>query len=131
MCTRFSRQNTLKTRVFRVSGATEPEYPMHDTLQAARELARQWREAKGDEAAGGVVLILDGLFVGHAPELPPAALWVPGCLAIAGDGHAHYIHHDWRRPLEWLDLDPAAAVDPLPSSSGSPDDPPPETTTEP
>jgi len=100
---------------------------MHDALQHARDLASRWREAKGDEATGGVVLVLDGLFVGHAPELPPAAMWVPGCLAIAGDGHAHYIHHDWRRPLEWLDLDPPSeATDPPPSPSGPPDEPPPE-----
>lgn len=90
---------------------------MHHTLQAARELARHWREAKGNEAAGGVVLVLDGLFVGHAPELSPAALWVPGCLAIAGDGHAHYIHHDWRRPLEWTDLDPPLEANPAPLPS--------------
>lgn len=89
---------------------------MQDALQHARELARHWREAKGEAAAGGVVLVLDGLFVGHASELPPAAMWVPGCLAIGGDGHAHYIHHDWRRPLEWTDLDPPAAeADPPPS----------------
>lgn len=105
---------------------------MQDALQHARDLASRWREAKGDEAAVGVVLVLDGLFVGHAPELPPAAMWVPGCLAIASDGHAHYIHHDWRRPLQWLDLDPpAAAADPPPSPSEAPDDPPPETTAEP
>ena len=93
---------------------------MHDTLQAARELARQWREAKGDDAAGGVVLVLDGLFVGYAPELPPAAQWVPGCLAIAGDGHAHYIGHDWRRPLEWTALDPPPSP---PEPESQPSDP--------
>ncbi len=105
---------------------------MQDPLQHARELARQWREAKGAEAAEGVVLVLDGMFVGHAPELPPAALWVPGCLAIAGDGHAHYIHHDWRRPLAWTDLDPPpeaeAPIDPPPfpelqAETPNPDDP--------
>ena len=100
---------------------------MQDALHHPRDLASRWREAKGDEAAtGGVVLVLDGLFVGHAPELPLAALWVPGDLAIAGDGHAHYIHHEWRRPLEWLDLDPPpTAADPPPSPAGSYDDPPP------
>jgi len=103
---------------------------MHDTLQAARELARQWREAKGAEAAGGVVLIFDGQFVGHAVELPPAALWVPGCLAIAGDGHAHYIDHDWRRPLEWTDLDPPAPEEET-SPPPLPDPPKPEPPTDP
>ena len=33
---------------------------MHDALKAAREKARQWREAKGDDGADGLVLILDG-----------------------------------------------------------------------
>lgn len=101
---------------------------MHDPLQHARELARHWREAKGDEAVGGVVLVLDGLFVGHAPELPPATLWVPGCLAIAGDGRAHYIRDDWRRPLEWTDLDPPAAEAASPPSLPEPDSQPPNPT---
>lgn len=93
---------------------------MHDTLNAAREQARQWREAKGDEAAGGVVLILDGYFVGWVAELPPAELWAAGCLGIAGDGHAWLIDRpSWREPLQWFDLEPSpepeAPADPPPS----------------
>jgi hypothetical protein len=72
---------------------------MHDTLQAARELARHWRDAKGDEATGG-----DG------------RAWLidqPG----------------WREPMQWFDLDPPEApVDPPPSPPEPPDDPQPETT---
>ncbi|MDB6079234.1 MAG: hypothetical protein JWO82_2981 [Akkermansiaceae bacterium] len=107
---------------------------MQDPFQHARDLASRWREANG--ATGGVVLVVDGLFVGHAPELPPAAMWVPGCLAIAGDGRAHYIHHDWRRPLEWIDLEPpapeaGAAPPPSPEPHGDPAASETESTTEP
>lgn len=90
---------------------------MHDALTAAREQARQWREAKGDEAAGGVVLILAGEFVGWLSELPPPEQWAVGCLAIAGDGRAWLIDRPrWREPLQWFDLEPPEApADPPPS----------------
>lgn len=93
---------------------------MHDALTAAREQARQWREAKGDEAAGGVVLILAEEFVGWLSELPPAEQWAVGCLAIAGDGHAWLIDRPrWREPLQWFDLEspPEAEAAPPPSPS--------------
>lgn len=95
---------------------------MHDTLNAAREQARQWREAHG--ATGGLVLVLGGEFVGWLPELPPATQWVAGCLAIGEDGHAHYIREDWRRPLEWTDLGPPTVEAAPPPSPPEPDSQP-------
>lgn len=78
---------------------------MHDTLTAAREKARQWREATGAASPGGFVIILDGLFVGHAAELPPAEQWAAGCLAVADDERTHLARPtDFRGNLEWADL---------------------------
>ena len=99
---------------------------MHDALHHAREVARHWREAKGAGSPGGVVIVLDGLFVGHAADLPPAAQWAAGCLAVAGDGQTHLARPtDFRGGLEWADLgtpEPSAESsaaeipeDPLPS----------------
>jgi hypothetical protein len=71
LCPRFCRQNRLKKRLFRASGADEAEFAMHDPLTAARERARQWREAQDPPVAGGLVIVLDGLFVGWTAELRP------------------------------------------------------------
>lgn len=98
---------------------------MHDTLQAARERARQWREAQDPPVADGLVIVLDGLFVGWAAGLPPAELWALGCLAIAGDGQAYLIdQRSWRDPLQWFDLDPPGdfTAGPPPSPTELPGD---------
>ena len=88
---------------------------MHDAFQQAREVARHWREANGDEATGGVVIVLDGLFVGHAAELPPAAHWAAGCLAVAADGQTHLARPtDFRGGLEWYDLGPYRGAQRIP-----------------
>lgn len=93
---------------------------MHDALTAAREQARQWREAQEPPVA-------DGLFVGWAAELPPLGQWAPGCLAVAGDDRLFLIDRRiWREPLAWFDLNPPA--DPPPSP---PDASPPETSAAP
>jgi hypothetical protein len=86
---------------------------MHDTLDAAREQARQWREAQDETPIGGVVLLFDGHFLGWLAELPPAAQWAPGCLAIAGDGRAHLLRDvDFRGSVEWFDLGTPEPVEP-------------------
>ena len=81
---------------------------MNDPLQAARELARHWLQANqvpGADAPAGLVIVLDGYFVGWLPELPPASEWAAGCLAVAADGHAHLARPvDFRGRLEWVDL---------------------------
>ena len=99
---------------------------MHDTLQAARKRARQWREAQDPPVANGLVIVLDGLFVGWAAELPPAEQWAPGCVAIAGDERAHFLRPtDWRGGCEWADmgLPTETPAEPSPPESESTTDP--------
>jgi hypothetical protein len=95
------------------SRAATPEFSMHDTLQAARELARHWHQANrapGEDASAGLVIVLEGHFVGHLPELPPASEWAAGCLAIAVDGQVHLARPvDFRGRLEWADLGPESS----------------------
>jgi hypothetical protein len=106
---------------------------MHDALTAAREQARQWREAQEPPVADGLVIVLDGLFVGWAAELPPLGQWAPGCLAVAGDDRLFLIDRRiWREPLAWFDLNPPADPPPSPPSPPSPPDAsPPETSAAP
>lgn len=78
---------------------------MQDALQHAREFANRWREAKGDDASGGVVIVLDGYFVGWLAELPPAEEWAPGCIAVTETSQVHLARPaGFRGEVEWLDL---------------------------
>jgi hypothetical protein len=101
----FPGKSGPQTRLFRASAHRNAEFAMHDTLTAARERARLWREAQDDTPVGGVVLLFDGHFLGWLAQLPPAAQWAPGCLAIEGDGRVHLLQAvDFRGGVEWLDL---------------------------
>lgn len=78
---------------------------MQDPLQHAREFATEWRAAKGLDAQGGVVIVLDGYFVGWLVELPPAAEWAPGCLAVTEASQVYLVRPaGFRGEVEWLDL---------------------------
>lgn len=93
---------------------------MHDPLKHAREFATQWRTAKGKDASGGVVIMLDGYFVGWLAQLPPAAEWAPGCLAITENLQAHLARPSgFCGKVEWLDLGT-----PEPSSESSAEESP-------
>jgi hypothetical protein len=89
---------------------------MHDPLKQAREFAARWREA--NFSSGGVVILLDGEFVGHAAELPPAAQWAPGCLAVAESRRVLLVRPTgWRGEVEWFEL-------PEDSEESTPESPP-------
>lgn len=91
-------------------------HAMHDPLKQARELAARWREA--NFSSGGVVILLDGEFVGHAAELPPAAQWAPGCLAVAATGPVRFVRPaGFRGEVEWFEL-------PEDSEESAPESPP-------
>ena len=52
-----------------------------------------------------MVIVLDGYFVGWMAELPPAAQWAPGCLAVAADSNIRLVRPaGFRGEVEWIDL---------------------------
>lgn len=78
---------------------------MQDALQHARAFATEWRAAKGINAQGGVVIVLDGYFVGWLADLPQAAEWAPGCLAVTETSQVYLVRPaGFRGEVEWLDL---------------------------
>ena len=107
---------------------TKTLQPMPDALQTALAVAHRWRQANGDPVPGGVVIVLDGQFVGSLATLPSPAEWAPGCLAVTAGGQIHLARPaGFRGEVEWADLgvfapeeetgEPAAT--PTPEEDGS------------
>ena len=96
--------------------------PMPDALQTALAVAHHWRLANGDPVPVGVVIVLDGQFVGSLATLPSPAEWAPGCLAVAADGQIHLARPaGFRGEVEWADLGVFALGDEVNASPPSPE----------
>lgn len=63
----------------------DAKLPEHARLNAARNLAAEYRN-DNPERTGGVVVICDNEVSGWVNELRDPESWVPGCIAVLADG---------------------------------------------